>query len=52
MHPPGLALRAPGLLRVLRERGPEHVPLDGTFAGCDRAGDSRPTSGRSTAAPG
>jgi hypothetical protein len=36
-----LSKRAPGLLRVLRETGPEHVLLDGTLAECDRGGDSR-----------
>ncbi|MFE6462500.1 transposase family protein [Streptomyces cinereoruber] len=36
-----LSVRAPGLLRVLREAGPEFVLLDGTLAECDRVGDSR-----------
>jgi hypothetical protein len=36
-----LAGRAPGLLRVLREAGPDYVLLDGTLAECDRVGDSR-----------
>ncbi|MEU5084582.1 MULTISPECIES: transposase [Streptomyces] len=36
-----LSVRAPGLLRVLREAGPKHVLLDGTLAECDRVGDSR-----------
>ena len=36
-----LSERAPELLRVLRERDPEHVLLDGTPAECDRVGDSR-----------
>lgn len=36
-----LAARAPGLLRALREAGPEFVLLDGTMAECDRVGDSR-----------
>jgi hypothetical protein len=36
-----LAQRAPGLLKVLREAGPDFVLLDGTLAECDRVGDSR-----------
>ncbi|WP_274563755.1 transposase [Streptomyces spiramyceticus] len=36
-----LADRAPGLLKTLREHGPEFVLLDGTLAECDRVGDSR-----------
>ncbi|MCX4564480.1 transposase [Streptomyces phaeochromogenes] len=36
-----LADRAPGLLRSLREAGPDYVLLDGTLAECDRIGDSR-----------
>lgn len=36
-----LARRAPGLLRVLWEAGPDHVLLDGTLAECDRVGGSR-----------
>lgn len=36
-----LADRAPGLLRALREAGPDYVLLDGTVAECDRVGDSR-----------
>ncbi|MET9694991.1 transposase family protein [Streptomyces sp. NPDC006514] len=36
-----LSGQAPGLLRVLRETGPDHVLLDGTLAECDRVGDSR-----------
>lgn len=36
-----LAARAPGLLRALREAGPEFVLLDGTLADCDRLGDGR-----------
>ncbi|GHH79276.1 hypothetical protein GCM10018793_31660 [Streptomyces sulfonofaciens] len=33
--------RAPGLLRVLRERAPDHILLDGTLTECDRVHDSR-----------
>jgi len=33
--------KAPGLLRVLHERDPGYVLLDGTLAECDRVGDSR-----------
>ncbi len=56
-----LSRRAPGLLRLLRETGPEYVLLDGTLAECDRVGDSRadfsvrpssPTAPTSEAAPG
>ncbi|CAK7281312.1 hypothetical protein SGPA1_12105 [Streptomyces misionensis JCM 4497] len=36
-----LADRAPSLLKTLRERDPEFVPLDGTLAECDSVGDSR-----------
>lgn len=36
-----LAQRAPGLLKVLLETGPDFVLLDGTLAECDRVGDSR-----------
>ena len=36
-----MSRRAPELLRVLREADPDHVPLDGTLAECDRVGDSR-----------
>ncbi|GHB10359.1 transposase family protein [Streptomyces termitum] len=36
-----LSRKAPGLLRVLRERDPGHVLLDGTLAECDQVGDSR-----------
>ncbi|MGW3664571.1 transposase [Streptomyces sp. NPDC005141] len=36
-----LADRAPGLLKTLREYGPEFVLLDGTLAECDRVGGSR-----------
>ncbi|QCX82714.1 Pentalenene oxygenase (plasmid) [Streptomyces sp. YIM 121038] len=36
-----LAERAPGLLKVLRETGPDFVLLDGTPAECDRIGDGR-----------
>ncbi|WP_372409500.1 transposase family protein [Streptomyces luteireticuli] len=36
-----LADRAPGLLRALRQAGPDYVLLDGTLAECDRVGDSR-----------
>ncbi|MGX1881795.1 transposase [Streptomyces sp. NPDC055287] len=36
-----LADRATGLLKALRENGPEYVLLDGTLAECDRVGDSR-----------
>ncbi|MGC5236311.1 transposase family protein [Streptomyces albogriseolus] len=36
-----LAERAPGLLNVLRESGPDFVLLDGTLAECDRVGDGR-----------
>ncbi|WP_374986112.1 transposase family protein [Streptomyces fradiae] len=36
-----LAQRAPGLLKILREAGPDFVLLDGTLAECDRVGDSR-----------
>ncbi|MFG6299725.1 helix-turn-helix domain-containing protein, partial [Streptomyces rochei] len=36
-----MSRRAPGLLLVLRETGPEYVLLDGTLAECDRVGDSR-----------
>jgi hypothetical protein len=36
-----LADRAPGLLKVLREQGPDFVLLDGTLAECDRVGDGR-----------
>ncbi|MGW0770796.1 transposase family protein [Streptomyces sp. NPDC002676] len=36
-----LADRAPGLLKALRESGPDFVLLDGTLAECDRVGDSR-----------
>jgi hypothetical protein len=36
-----LSRKAPGLLRVLRERDPGYVLLDGTLAECDRVGDSR-----------
>ncbi|MFJ2008572.1 transposase family protein [Streptomyces chartreusis] len=39
-----LADRAPGLLRVLPESGPEYVLLDGALAECDRVGDSRADS--------
>lgn len=38
-----LAERAPGLLKVLREAGPEYALLDGTLAECDRIDDSRAT---------
>lgn len=33
--------KAPGLLKTLRESGPEYVLVDGTLAECDRAGDDR-----------
>lgn len=36
-----LAVRAPGLLKVLREADPDFVLLDGTLAACDRLGDGR-----------
>ncbi|MFF0561657.1 transposase family protein [Streptomyces sp. NPDC004266] len=36
-----LSRKAPGLLRVLRETGSDHVLLDGTLATCDRVGDTR-----------
>ncbi|CAL9668443.1 hypothetical protein SUDANB176_07342 [Streptomyces sp. enrichment culture] len=36
-----LADKAPGLLKVLRETGPEYVLVDGTLAACDRVGDGR-----------
>ncbi|MFF3937493.1 transposase family protein [Streptomyces phaeofaciens] len=36
-----LAMRAPGLLKVLREADPDFVLLDGTLAACDRLGDGR-----------
>ncbi len=36
-----MSRRAPGLLLVLRETGPEYVLLDGTLAECDRVGDNR-----------
>ncbi len=36
-----LTERAPGLLKTLREHGPDFVLLDGTLAECDRVGDSR-----------
>ncbi|MEU9858034.1 transposase family protein [Streptomyces sp. NPDC047974] len=36
-----LSGRAPGLLRVLGETGPDYVLLDGPLAECDRVGDSR-----------
>ncbi len=36
-----LAQRAPGLLKALREAGPDFVLLDGTLAECARVGDSR-----------
>lgn len=36
-----LADRAPGLLKTLRESGPEYVLVDGTLAECDRVGDGR-----------
>lgn len=36
-----LAVRAPGLPKVLREADPDFVLLDGTLAACDRLGDGR-----------
>uniref|UniRef100_UPI003F5ABAA4 transposase family protein n=1 Tax=Streptomyces asoensis TaxID=249586 RepID=UPI003F5ABAA4 len=36
-----LAVRAPGLLKVLREADPDFVLLGGTLAACDRLGDGR-----------
>ena len=36
-----LAVRAPGLLKVLREADPDFVLLDGTLAARDRLGDGR-----------
>lgn len=36
-----LAVRAPGLLKVLREVDPDFVLLDGTLAACDRLGEGR-----------
>ncbi|MGW7467049.1 transposase [Streptomyces xantholiticus] len=36
-----LAVRAPGLLKALREADPDFVLLDGTLAACDRLGDGR-----------
>lgn len=40
--------RAPGPLHVLRDADPDYVLPDGTLAECERAGDSRPTTSRST----
>lgn len=37
-----LADRAPGLLKILREKDPDYVLLDGTLAECNRTGDGRP----------
>lgn len=34
-----LAVRAPGLLKGLREHDPDYVLLDGTLSECDRLGD-------------
>ncbi len=34
-------MRAPGLLKTLREHKPDFVLLDGTLAECDRVGDGR-----------
>jgi DNA-binding CsgD family transcriptional regulator len=45
-----LSRRAPELLRVLRETDPDHAPLDGTLAECDRVGESRADFPRSIAA--
>lgn len=45
-----LARRAPGLPRVLRERGPEDVLLDGTLAECDRVIDKQAPSARKSRA--
>jgi hypothetical protein len=36
-----LAVRAPGLLKVLRAADPDFTLLDGTFAACDRLGEGR-----------
>ena len=36
-----LAARAPGLLKTLRDHGPDFVLLNGTLAECDRVGDGR-----------
>lgn len=36
-----LAVRAPGLLKVLREADPDFVLRDGTLAACDRLGDGQ-----------
>ncbi|MGY5068518.1 transposase family protein [Streptomyces griseus] len=36
-----LADRPPGLLKVLRDTGPEYVLLDGTLAKCNRVGDGQ-----------
>lgn len=36
-----LAVRAPGLLKVLREVDPDFVLLDGTLTACDRLGEGR-----------
>lgn len=36
-----LANKAPGLLKTLRESGPEYVLVDRTLAECDRVGDGR-----------